>query len=167
MGSDLKEALAASYKAVGKLDFVGDNDERLMHNRTDIAKGATNKKLRLGVLGSTRGTALIPVIEACANGSLNAEIVAVVSNKSTAPILEKGKALGVTVTTSFVSSKGLSREEFDAECTSVLVVRAADVDLVRACVLCECRICVYTGRRFHAFVAIELTLVYCVRIEFA
>ena len=121
MGSDLKEALAASYKAVGKLDFVGDNDERLMHNRTDIAKGATNKKLRLGVLGSTRGTALIPVIEACANGSLNAEIVAVVSNKSTAPILEKGKALGVTVTTSFVSSKGLSREEFDAECTSVLV----------------------------------------------
>lgn len=121
MGSDLKEALAASYKAVGKLDFVGEGDESLMHNRTDIAKGAINKKLRLGVLGSTRGTALIPVIEACANGSLNAEIVAVVSNKSTAPILEKGKALGVTVTTKFVPSKGLSREEFDAECTSVLV----------------------------------------------
>ena len=121
MGSDLKEALRASYKGVQKLSFIGDNGEALMHYRTDIAKGATNKKLRIGVLGSTRGTALIPVIEACANGNLNAEIVAVVSDKSSAPILEKGRALGVTVTTTSISSKGLSREEFDAECTSVLV----------------------------------------------
>ena len=121
MGSNLKEALEASYKGVGKLNFIGENGEGLMHNRTDIAKGAINKKLRIGVLGSTRGTALIPVIEACSSGSINAEIVAVVSNRSSAPILDKGKALGVTVTTKFISSKGLSREEYDAEVTSVLL----------------------------------------------
>merc|ERR1719232_980346 len=92
-----------------------------MHYRTDIAKGAIWKKLRLGVLGSTRGSALIPVMKACANASLHAEIVAIVSNRSGSLILEKGKSLGVTVTTKFVSSKGLTREQYDAECTSILV----------------------------------------------
>jgi hypothetical protein len=121
-GSNLTEALAASYKAVKQISFEdGNTGANLMHYRTDIAKGAIHKKLRIGVLGSTRGTALIPVMEACANGTLHAEIVAVVSNRSSAPILDKGKSLGVTVTTKFVSSKGLSREQFDAECTSVLV----------------------------------------------
>jgi len=48
----------------------------------------------IGVLGSTRGTSLIPVMEAYVNGTLRAEIVAVVSDRSMAPILEKGRSLG-------------------------------------------------------------------------
>lgn len=127
MGFSLEEALKQSYSAVKEISFVGPNGEHLLHNRTDIAKGAMNKKLRIGVLGSTRGTALIPVIEACASGELNAEIVAVVSNKSDALILEKGKALGVTVTTKFVSSKGLTRAQYDAECTAALVGAGAEL----------------------------------------
>jgi len=121
LGSTLKDALDKSYNSVDKLDFVNDSGESLMHYRTDIAKGAINKKLRIGVLGSTRGTALIPVIQACAAEGINAEIVAVLSNKKDALILEKGKALGVNVTAKFISSKGLSREKYDAECTSVLI----------------------------------------------
>jgi len=121
MGSNLAEALASSYKAVKQITFQDAGGADLKHYRTDIAKGAVHKKLRIGVLGSTRGTALLPVMEACANGSLHAEIVAVVSNRSAAPILDKGESLGPTVTTKFVSAKGLSREQFDAECTSVLV----------------------------------------------
>jgi len=121
LGKNLKYALQAAYQGVSLLDFIGSEGEHLMHFRTDIAKGAKNKKLRLGVLGSTRGTALIPIIEACASGELHAEIVAVVSNKKSAPILEKGRALGVTVTTKFISSKGLSRAQYDAECTATLL----------------------------------------------
>ena len=122
IGSSLTEALAASYKAVKQISFrEASTGVNLMHYRTDIAKGAIRKKLRIGVLGSTRGTALLPVIEACASGTLHAEIVAVVSNRSAALILEKGRGLGPTVTTKFVSSKGLKRDQFDAECTSVLV----------------------------------------------
>ena len=130
MGSHLKESLSKAYGAVRKLDFVMDDtpNESLMHYRTDIAKGAINKKLRIGVLGSTRGTALIPLMEACAANQLNAEIVAVLSNKSQAQILEKGRSLGPTVTTKFLSTKDKSREDYDAECTSVLV--GAGVDLV-------------------------------------
>merc|ERR1711953_811219 len=102
MGPSFTDALGASYDAIKGIDFVGSNGESLMHNRTDIAKGVLNKKLRIGVLGSTRGTALLPIIEACASGALHAEIVAVVSNKKDALILEKGKSLGVTVTTKFI-----------------------------------------------------------------
>ena len=120
IGSTLKDALGASYSAIEKLNFVGESGESQMHFRTDIAKGAIGSKLKIGVLGSTRGTALLPIIEACASGSLHAEIVAVVSNKESAQILEKGRGLGVTVTSKFISSKGLSREQYDAECTSVL-----------------------------------------------
>jgi folate-dependent phosphoribosylglycinamide formyltransferase PurN len=128
VGPSLKEALGAAYEGVGKISFTGNDGELLMHHRKDIAKGAIGKKLRIGVLGSTRGTALIPVIEACKSGALHAEIVAVVSNKSDAPILDKGNALGPTVTVKALSSKGLSRQQFDAECTSVLL--GAGVDYV-------------------------------------
>ena len=122
-GPSLAEALAASYKAVDQIKFVDDasGDDGLMHRRTDIAKGAVRRKLRIGVLGSTRGTSLVPVMEACANGTLHAEIVAVVSDRSSAPILDKGRSLGVAVTTKFLSARGLSRDQYDAECTSVLV----------------------------------------------
>ncbi len=128
IGPALSDALAASYSGVQKLDFVGTSNESLMHFRTDIAKRAIGKKLRIGVLGSTRGTALVPIIEACASGALHAEIVAVVSNKKDALILEKGRALGVTVRTQFVSSKGLSRDQYDAECSAIL--SGAGVELV-------------------------------------
>jgi folate-dependent phosphoribosylglycinamide formyltransferase PurN len=120
-GANLKAALRSAYKCVDNLAFVDSEGNALMHYRTDIAKKAMQKKLRVGVLGSTRGTALIPVMEACASGAVHAEIVAVLSNKSEAQILEKGKSLGVTVVSQFVSAKGLSREEYDAECTAALL----------------------------------------------
>jgi len=122
-GPSLDDALKTAYKGVSKLDFldVNGSSESQMHNRTDIGRRAVAKKLRIGVLGSTRGTALIPVIEACANGTLPAEIVAVVSNRSKAPILDKGRALGPTVVSKFISAKGLSRSQYDAECTAALL----------------------------------------------
>lgn len=126
IGSSLKEALDNSYKAVKKLKFVGNNNESLMHYRTDIGHQASNKKLRIGIMGSTRGTALIPIIEACASGNLHAEIVAVISNKPDAPILDKGRVLGVNVITKFIPSKGLSRSQYDAECTAALVSGGAE-----------------------------------------
>ncbi|GMH81149.1 hypothetical protein TrST_g11753 [Triparma strigata] len=128
VGSGLKVAVKTAYNGVSKVDFVDTSDNSShLHNRTDIAHRAISKKLRIGVMGSTRGTALIPLIEALANGELNAEIVAVVSNRSAAPILDKGRALGPTVVSKFVSAKNLSRAEYDAECTSVLVAAGAEM----------------------------------------
>jgi formyltetrahydrofolate-dependent phosphoribosylglycinamide formyltransferase len=130
LGPNLKAALQSAYKCVDKLAFVDSEGNGQMHYRTDIARKATQKKLRIGVLGSTRGTALIPVMEACASSALHAEIVAVVSNRSQAPILEKGKSLGVTVVSKFVSAKGLTRDQYDAECTAALLCAGVDYVLL-------------------------------------
>jgi phosphoribosylamine--glycine ligase/phosphoribosylglycinamide formyltransferase/phosphoribosylformylglycinamidine cyclo-ligase/phosphoribosylamine--glycine ligase/phosphoribosylformylglycinamidine cyclo-ligase len=121
VGTTLQSALRTAYKGVDQLGFVGSAGESLLHRRTDIGRKALRKKLRIGVLGSTRGTALLPVMEACAQGNIEAEIVAVVSNKASAPILEKGTSLGPTVVTKFIAAKGLSRAQYDAECTAALV----------------------------------------------
>ena len=127
-GPSLKDALQAAYAGVHKLDFVDDKGLHLMHTRSDIGRRAVEKKLRLGVLGSTRGTALLPVMEACVTNQIPAEIVAVISNRSQAPILEKGRSLGPTVVSKFISAKGLTRAQYDAECTAALL--GAGVDFV-------------------------------------
>lgn len=145
LGKDLKEALSKSYGAVKNIQFTSpENGESLMHYRTDIAKKAMQKRLRLGVMGSTRGTALLPVMKACSVGEgeeaedssndlkLYADIAAVLSNRKSAPILEKGKSMGEkVVTTKYVTpSKTLSRREYDAECTSVLIESGVELVLL-------------------------------------
>ena len=50
-----------------------------------------NQSIRLGILGSTRGTSLQPIIDAIENEELNAEIRIIISNKPDAGILEKAK----------------------------------------------------------------------------
>lgn len=131
-GPSLQAALRNAYQGVSTLDFVDPSGSAIsqMHYRSDIGRRAISKKLRIGVMGSTRGTALLPVIEACSEGSIPAEVVAVLSNKATAPILEKGRALGPTVLTKFVSSKGLTRTQFDAECTAALLSASVDYILL-------------------------------------
>lgn len=121
IGPNLKSSLQTAYKGVAALSFVDTNDSLQMHFRTDIGKKALHKKLRIGVLGSTRGTALIPIMNACASGALDAEIVAVISNRSSASILDKGRSLGTKIVSKFVSAKGLSSAQYDAECTASLV----------------------------------------------
>lgn len=128
IGNELKDALKCAYEAVRSIDFLAENNDSLIHFRNDIGHRAIQRKLRVGVLGSTRGSALLPVIDACNSGYLHAEIVAVVSNVEDALILHKGRALGNTVVTKYISSKGLSRSQYDAECSSVFY--SAGVDFI-------------------------------------
>lgn len=75
--------------------------------------------IRLGILGSTRGTnllALIKAIEAC---DLPASIALVLSNKEDAILLERAKSHGLK--TQFLSAKGLSRVQYDAQISEQLV----------------------------------------------
>ena len=77
-----------------------------------------NKKLRLAVLGSTKGTDLQAVIDAIEGGRLGVEIVAVVSNNETAFILERAREHGLNAF--FLNPKGKSQEEFDVELIALL-----------------------------------------------
>lgn len=83
--------------------------------------------VKVAVLGSTRGSSLQPVIDEIEFGRLNAEIVAVISNKRKAGILERAKAHHLE--THFISAAGRDREEFDRDVTDLLLQKQAQLIL--------------------------------------
>ena len=85
------------------------------------------RPIRIAVLGSTRGTDLQAVIDAIESGRLNAEIVCVISNRKKAYILERARKHGIRAV--FISSKGLSREEYDKKLLEELK-KHSPVDLI-------------------------------------
>jgi phosphoribosylglycinamide formyltransferase-1 len=82
--------------------------------------------LKVGVLGSTRGTALQGILDAIAAGALDAEIALVISDKQAAPILERAARHGVRAL--FLSPAGWKREEYDRQVSEAL--REAGAELV-------------------------------------
>ena len=82
--------------------------------------------IKLGVLGSTRGTDLQAIINSINKKELRAEIAVVISNKKEAYILERAKQNKIPYV--FISHKGKNREEFDEEITSVL--KKSEVELI-------------------------------------
>ena len=87
--------------------------------------------LRVAVLASGRGSNLQAVIDAIETGTVQAKIVAVISNKKEAPALERARQQGLS--SLFVDPKPYagrpdSREAYDCELLDVL--RRHDVELV-------------------------------------
>lgn len=77
-----------------------------------------NNKLRIAILGSTRGTDMQAIIDAIACGELNATVEIVVSDKQDAFILERARRNGIPCHS--IDGKGKSRSEFDQELSNVL-----------------------------------------------
>jgi len=82
--------------------------------------------IRLGVLGSTRGTDLGAILNAINNKKLAAEVSVVISNRENAYILTRAK--NHNVPSFFISHKDKSREEFDRNVTTIL--KQYNVELV-------------------------------------
>ena len=84
--------------------------------------------IRLGVLGSTKGTDLQAILDAINNDVLDAEVVVVVSNRENSYILER--AGNHNIPNIFVPHKGKTRDEFDREITTALLQHNADLVLL-------------------------------------
>jgi len=84
--------------------------------------------LRVGVLGSTRGTALQGVLDAIGAGTLDVDLALVVSDRAAAPILERARAHGVPAL--FLDPAGLKREAYDARVTEALQQAGAQLVLM-------------------------------------
>lgn len=82
--------------------------------------------LRVAVLGSTRGTSMQGVLDAIDDGDLDARIVLVISDRASAPILERAVRHGIPQM--FLDPKGLTREQYDARVSDAL--KAAGAELV-------------------------------------
>jgi phosphoribosylglycinamide formyltransferase-1 len=84
--------------------------------------------LKVGVLGSTRGTALQGILDAVTQGMLDVEIVLVASDKRTAPILERAGKYGVRAV--FIDPAGLKREAYDQRVSDALLEAGAELVLL-------------------------------------
>ncbi|MBT5460910.1 MAG: phosphoribosylglycinamide formyltransferase, partial [Candidatus Marinimicrobia bacterium] len=82
--------------------------------------------LKLGILGSTNGTDLQAILNAVSSGELDAKVSVVLSNRKNAYILERAE--NHNVPSIYIFHKGKTREEFDAEMTTIL--KEHQVDLV-------------------------------------
>ncbi|MCD4739740.1 phosphoribosylglycinamide formyltransferase [archaeon] len=69
--------------------------------------------LKIGVLGSTNGTDMQAIIDAINSGKINAQIVAVISDKPNAYILQRAKQFGLN--TLFIDPTGKEKEQYDQE----------------------------------------------------
>lgn len=82
--------------------------------------------IRVGILGSTRGTNLISIIDAITHGKLAAQISVVISNKADAGILTL--AASHQLTTQFVDAKNCDRESYDRTISNLL--REHQIDII-------------------------------------
>lgn len=81
---------------------------------------------KLGILLSGRGSNFEAIASHIDQGELAAEISVVISNIASAPGLERARQRGLKAV--FLPSKGVTREEFDAQAVGIL--REHQVDLV-------------------------------------
>ncbi|HEX2548562.1 MAG TPA: formyltransferase family protein, partial [Gammaproteobacteria bacterium] len=81
--------------------------------------------IRLGILGSTRGTVMTEIVSAIQHKKLNAEIAVVISNKSDALILEKANNAGIPA--QFIDPQNLTREEYDEKVSRMLQENQVDL----------------------------------------
>lgn len=85
------------------------------------------RKLRLGVLASGSGSNLQAIIDRCADGSIAAEIVLVLSNVPGAGALERAEQAGIA--TALIDHRTFA-ERVDFDRAVVATLQAANVDLV-------------------------------------
>lgn len=84
--------------------------------------------IKIGVLGSTRGTDLQAVIDSINKKELVAEVAVVISNKKGAYILKRAEENKIPSV--FLSHKGLKRKEFDRKITNILKKNSVELILL-------------------------------------
>lgn len=82
--------------------------------------------MRLGILGSTRGSNMLAIIRAIQEKKLSVSIEIVMSNKVDALILDRAQSHGLNA--QYIDPKGLSRNEYDKVLSDCLL--KAQVDLI-------------------------------------
>jgi phosphoribosylglycinamide formyltransferase 1 len=84
--------------------------------------------IKLGVLGSTKGTDLQAIINAINFGDLKAQVSVVISDRSKSFILERARLNKIP--SFFVSAKNRTRSQFDSEVTRLLLKNGAELVLL-------------------------------------
>jgi phosphoribosylglycinamide formyltransferase-1 len=119
--------LCATFSRELNADLVTLIGGGLVHTRPS-GMTHSNRKPRIGILGSTRGTNTLHIYAEIAAGRLNADVGVVISNIKKAVILSRARSAGVPAV--HVPGKDRLREDFDAEVNEVLARHGCDMVLL-------------------------------------
>ena len=87
------------------------------------------RKFRLGILGSGKGSNFVAIAEACASGAVKADVAVVLSDVEDALILTRARERGLTAR--FIPpGKYRTKLDENAEAAFISALREVDVDLV-------------------------------------
>jgi phosphoribosylglycinamide formyltransferase-1 len=84
--------------------------------------------VKLAVLGSTKGTDLVPIVGAERSGSLSASVDVIISNNESSGILKKARHYGIE--NYFICHKNKKRGVFDFEMSQILENKKIDLILL-------------------------------------
>lgn len=84
--------------------------------------------IRIGILGSTRGSSMLPIIDAIEKQQLSAAIAVVISNKPDAIILKA--AAEHHLANEFINPEGMTREQYDQAVSASLHHHQVDLILL-------------------------------------
>lgn len=84
--------------------------------------------MKLAVLGSTKGTDLVPIVGAERSGSLSASVDVIISNNESSGILKKARHYGIE--NYFICHKNKKRGVFDFEMSQILENKKIDLILL-------------------------------------
>ncbi|MFL2501137.1 MAG: phosphoribosylglycinamide formyltransferase [Candidatus Neomarinimicrobiota bacterium] len=84
--------------------------------------------IKLGILGSTKGSDVPPIADAIIAGELDASIEIIITNNKDALIADKALKYGVDF--AFIDHKNKSREEFDKQISKKLLEKEVDLVLL-------------------------------------
>jgi hypothetical protein len=133
LGGTLREAVDMSYGALSKITFSGMQYRRDIAHRYEtssepfstshLTDSALNAPLRIGVLGSTRGTDMQAIIDAIQTNKLEKATLSVcISNKKESGILERARQHGIPAV--HIGAKSLTREEHDRQVLSLVLINS-------------------------------------------
>jgi formyltetrahydrofolate-dependent phosphoribosylglycinamide formyltransferase len=95
-------------------------------NKEKIIDVKSNKKIKIAILGSTRGSSAQLLIDEIKNKNINAIIEVIVSDRKNALILERANKHAIPY--AYLPKKRMTREEYDNKLAKLL--RIYDVDIV-------------------------------------
>ncbi|MBN1384491.1 MAG: phosphoribosylglycinamide formyltransferase [Elusimicrobia bacterium] len=95
---------------------------KVSNSQFSLPAGGLNSKLRIGVLASGGGSNLQAIMDACRTGKIDAEVVAVISNKENAFALDRARKYNIKSV--FVDPKKFN---FDRKTTEVLEKQKVDL----------------------------------------
>ena len=92
----------------------------------DLSTNWESKKIKIAILGSTRGTSAQLLIDEIRNKNINASIEVIISDRKKAEILERANKHAIPY--GYLPKKKMSRDEYDNKMAKLL--RVYDVDIV-------------------------------------